>query len=78
MSPCLFLLFSISDATQLYATEDVSKGKKQQKLPFKLKSRSFHDILDSQAGRYSKKAPVERRERRKRDIPQGLKLQISF
>jgi hypothetical protein len=50
--------FSIDEVTQLYALCWWKERKNRQKSPFKLKSQVFHVVVDSQAGRYSKKAPA--------------------
>jgi hypothetical protein len=52
--------------------------KKQAEIAFYQNPKVSTMFLDSQAGQYSKKAPVERRERRKRDNPQGLKCNIGY
>ena len=66
------------NAIQLYTFEVVRQIKNEDHSVFGKKSGSVCSFVDGQACKYSKKAPVRRRERRKRDNEQELKCKIGL
>jgi hypothetical protein len=66
------------NAIQLYTFEVLHQVKNEDHSVFGTKSGSLCSFVDVQACKYSKKAPVRRRERRKRDNEQELKCKIGL